>query len=160
MCGFVSLDRSWRFWLFWKICNWSWAVSRMWLFCMLPVGVLLEYQQKMIFFIKSSEISSGDVFLTIRMQVAVSATTDFKCNIIFLSQQSGKFFLWCCLWSNRINRITKVLLLCLKGRLSWSKSFLFQFCIVFIELFLTSAFCPVFFFRYFSFSRCQKIYLV
>jgi len=53
---------------------------------MLPVGVLLEYQQKMIFFIKSSEISSGDVFLTIRMQIAVSATTDFKCNIIFFRQ--------------------------------------------------------------------------
>ena len=35
----------------------------------------------MIFFIECSEISSGNVFLTIRMQVAVSATTDFKCNI-------------------------------------------------------------------------------
>ena len=60
---------------------------------MLPVGVLLEYLQKMIFFIKRSEISSSDVFLTIRMQVAVSATTDFKCDIISIRQQSGKFFL-------------------------------------------------------------------
>ena len=158
MCSFVSLDRSWRFWLFWKICNWS--VSRMWLFSVLPVGVLLEYLHKMIFFIKRSEISSSDVFLTIRMQVAVSATTDFKCDIISIRQQSGKFFLWCCLWSNCINRITKVLLLRLKCCLSWSKSFLFQFCIVFIEIFLTSAFCPVFFLRYFLFCGVQKIYLV
>ena len=157
MCSFVSLDRSWRFWLFWKVCDWSWPVSRMWLFCVLPVGVLLEYQQKIILFIKRSEISSCDVFLTIRMEVAVSATTDFECNIIFFRQQSGKFFLWCCLWSNRINCITKILLFRLKCCLSWSKSFLFQFCIVFIEIFLTSAFCPVFFFRYFLFCGVQKI---
>ena len=69
------------------------AVTREELVMAMEAGAQIEYLQKMIFFIKRSKISSGDVFLTIRMQVAVSATTDFKCNIIFFRQQSGKFFL-------------------------------------------------------------------
>ena len=127
---------------------------------MLPVGVLLEYQQKIILFIKRSEISSCDVFLTIRMEVAVSATTDFECNIIFFSDSNLEILLVMLLVKQPYQLHHEDIAFPFECCLSWSKSFLFQFCIVFIELFLTSAFCPVFFFGYFSFSRCQKIYLV
>ena len=132
-CSCSSVDRN----------CWSWRINnlrniRNRIFSNLWGRIFLKYLQKMFFLIKRTKASSSNVFTAVGMQVAVSATTDFECNIIFFRQQSGKIFLWYCLWSNCINRITKILLLGLKSSLPWSQSFFFKFCIVFIEIFLSA----------------------